>query len=367
MHINTANKTSTTNTVKIKLPYKKGRGVLALGAEMHSAFCFAKDGIATLSEDFGNTSDSDTFHEYRNKLKVFLEQKSIKPDIVVCDMHPSYNISGYAEQLSMELGAKLVKVQHHVAHAYSVAGEKGFSDFTAIVCDGLGYGSDGNLWGGEVFRKDQRVGHLEEQHQLGGDSATTHPAKFLYSVLSRFMGEKDIDKTMSSFFSVQELDLLKRQLAQRFNCPVTTSCGRVLDSASVLLGFCRTREYEGSPAIILEKNSTEPYDLEPVIEDDVLMTTPIFKFLVENMEEEGKERARLAATVQAYLAKGLLSIAKKHGEPVVFSGGCAHNRIMSDLLVQQGVHLNENTSRGDGGISFGQAVYVLADPGHDIP
>ena len=349
--------------INADIPFKNRIGVLALGAEMRSTFCFAKDGIATISADTGNTSDSDVFVHYLRDLKDFIRQNKIRPDIVACDLHPSYNTSRYAEQLSRKLGVPLVRVQHHLAHAYSVAAEKNLNSFSAIICDGLGYGTDGKLWGGEVFRNNERVGHLEEQYQLGGDSATLYPAKFLYSILSKFMDGAEIQEVMSSFFSSQDMYLLKKQLDQKFNCPVTTSCGRILDAASVLLGFCERREYEGSPAIILEKNSTEPYKLEPVINGNILMTTPIFKFLISNIE---KDRRRLAATVQQYLAKGLLEIAKKHGSNVLFSGGCAYNKIMSNLLLEEGVYINEKVPRGDGGVSYGQAAYVLANPGNDI-
>lgn len=346
----------------IQLP-KDCRDMLALGAEMNSTFCVVKGGRATLSQFLGNTANQDAFEQYKKTIEQFLNMTKCRPELIVCDFHPSYNTSIYAQSLSNKLGVPLVKVQHHLAHAYSVVAEHDIHDFTAIVCDGLGYGSDGNIWGGEVFVNDKRVGHLEEQYLIGGDSATIHPAKFLYSVLSRFLDASELNGVMSGFFSSQELGLLSKQLEQRFNCPVTTSCARVLDAAAVLLGLCKERTYDGRPAMLLESFSTEPYELAPVIEGDVLMTTPIFKFLVENME---KDKGRLAATVQQYLAEGLFSIASRHGKQVVFSGGCAYNEIMTSYMLEQGVFVNEQVPCGDGGISFGQVAYCSANPRHDI-
>jgi hydrogenase maturation factor HypF (carbamoyltransferase family) len=99
------------------------------------------------------------------------------------------------------------------------------------------------------------------------------------------------------------------------------------------------------------------------VKDNVLMTTPLFEFLVANLD---KDKKRLAATVQRYLAEGLYGIAKQYGKPIVWSGGCAYNTIMSSFMLEQGVKLNKNIPPGDGGISVGQIAYVLADPRHDF-
>jgi hydrogenase maturation factor HypF (carbamoyltransferase family) len=108
--------------------------------------------------------------------------------------------------------------------------------------------------------------------------------------------------------------------------------------------------------MLLESRSTTPFDLTPVTRENVLMTTPLFEFLVKNRE---KDKERLAATVQAYLAKGLYQIASRFERPIVFSGGCAYNRIMSSFLIEKRVYVNENVPCGDGGISFGQIAYFL--------
>jgi hydrogenase maturation protein HypF len=280
-----------------------------------------------------------------------------KPKAIVCDAHPHYNTTLFAEELSSRLGVPLVRVQHHIAHAYSVAAEHGLIDFASIVCDGLGYGLDDGIWGGEVFVNDKRVGHLEEQKQLGGDSAAQKPAKMLFSILNK----AGIKYDWSRQFSSSEIAVFKKQLEQNYNCPVTTSCGRVLDAVSVLLGFCDERTYDGRSAMILDANSTEAYDdIAPVIRDGVLMTAPLFVYLVEKLNDS-KDKGRLAATAQKYIAQGLYEIASKAaaGLPIVFSGGCAYSRVMTEHLVSKGVLVNEKVPSGDGGVAFGQAAYVL--------
>jgi len=121
----------------------------------------------------------------------------------------------------------------------------------------------------------------------------------------------------------------------------------------------------------LEANSgNEGYGLKPKIEYHladarskeqryILKTTPIFEFLLENID---KDKGKLAYTVQEYIADGMLKIAKKFKtdkKEIVFSGGCAYNRIMTSFLTKNGVLVNQKVPAGDGGISFGQIYYIL--------
>ena len=347
----------------IRMPVERDVQLLALGAELNNTFCVYGKGRATPSPHVGMTSNPRTLERMRDSARRFLGFTGVDPDAVLVDLHPGYESAAYGIELAEELEVPLIKVQHHLAHAYSVAAERGLDDFTAIVCDGLGYGPDGTVWGGEVFAGNERVGHLQPHRMLGGDSATTHPAKMLYSILSEFMESEEAGRHLKGGFGKRELKALGAQLREGFNCPETTSCGRVLDAASYLLGFCDVRTYDGRPAMLLEANSTRPYRLEPVIEDNVLMTTPLFNYLTDNKE---KDRGRLAATVQAYLAEGLLEIASGFGGEKVFSGGCAYNRTMTSIMVEKGVYLNEKVPCGDGGISFGQIAHYLANPGDDV-
>jgi hydrogenase maturation protein HypF len=338
--------------------------ILALGAELSNTFCIYKNQKAILSQYMGTTSNSSTFNHYKKNIHKFLQFIDCKPDLILIDLHPDYNTSRYGEELSKSLQVPLIRVQHHKAHAYSVAVEHNIKDFVSIVCDGLGYGEDETIWGGEIFRNNKRVGHLEKQFQLGGDSATNYPGKMLFSILSKFLSYKECKKYLRDYFTEEQLHIMKKQLDEKFNCPLTTSCGRILDASSFLLGFCNERTYDGRPAMLLESNSTIPYELEPVIEGNILMTTPLFQFLVENIN---KDKKRLAATVQMYLAKGFFTIASQFKKPIVFSGGCAYNRIMSSFMIKNGVFVNEKVPSGDGGISFGQIAFYLANPGNNVP
>ncbi len=345
--------------IKISNTDRINKQILALGAEMMNTFCCYGNGNAILSGHIGNTRNMNSFEYSKRMINKFLKFTKIKPEILVSDLHPEYNTSRYARELSKKLNIPLIKVQHHIAHIYSVAVENNLDDFTGIACDGLGFGSDGKIWGGEVFHNDNRVGSLEEQTMMGGDSAVKNPAKMLIGILNKFLNEQEIEKIMLKYYSKNEIKLLQNQYKEKFNCIKTTSAGRILDAAAALLGICEKRTYDGEPAMMLESGSGEPYDLKPVIEEKsrwILKTTPVFEFLIENFD---KDKGILAATVQEYIAKGLFEIAGKYNKPIVFSGGCAYNKIMTEYLVKRGVYVNEKVPAGDGGISFGQVGYVL--------
>jgi len=324
---------------------------LALGGDIANAVCFAAGKRAYLSEPVGDLQILENFERFRENIRGMVKRMGV-PELIVHDLHPGYMSSKYAGELAEKFSSKAVKVQHHQAHVFGAAAENGLRDFVGIACDGLGYGDDDGLWGGEIFdvegKKTERIGHLEKQPQLGGDSAAVHPKKMLFGILSKFM----VRKGLSNFFGIDEIDIYLKQLESGFNVFQTTSTGRVLDAVSALLGVCEKRTYEGQPAIELEKFAGEDFfEIDPVVEKGVLNTTKLFEFLVGNLD---KDKRKLAATAQMYLAEGLYKIAD-NGKPIVFSGGVAYNKIISGYLKKKGVLLHKKVSPGDSGLAYGQA------------
>ena len=335
---------------------------VAVGAELNNVICTVKKNKCYLSQYVGDTSKYETFNFLKDTVYNSIKLTRLKPEIVVCDLHPMYNSTVFAKELAEKYNAKLIQIQHHKAHVASVAAEHTLTDYVGIAVDGLGYGDDGNIWGGEVFdvkngNEFRRIGHLEEQPQLGGDSATLYPKKMLFGILSKLLDENELIKL--GLFDEQESRLYLKVLENNFNVPITTSSGRILDAVSALLGFCDMRTYDGRPAMILESVATKPYDFEPVISNkngkSVLMTTSLFEFLLNNIN---KDKGRLAATAQMYLAKGFFEMAKQKAgneAPIVLSGGVAYNRMISEFMMKNDVIVNKDIPCGDGGICYGQA------------
>jgi len=334
---------------------------IAVGAELNNVICTTKKNKCYLSQYIGDTSKYETYNLLKKTVETFVRLSRLQPQIIACDLHPGYHSTTFAQELAEKNNVELIPIQHHKAHVASVAAEHHITDYVGIAMDGLGYGDDGHLWGGEIFsvRKGNRftrIGHLEEQPQLGGDSAAIYPKKMLFGILSKILNEKELRKL--NMFDEKERRIFYKLVQNNFNVQYTTSTGRILDAVSALLGFCDERTYDGRPAMILESMATTPLEFEPVFSQQqgktILMTTPLFEYLLSNKKEKGA----LAATAQMYVAKGLFEIAKKSLKkkdmPIVFSGGVAYNKMISEYMITHGVLVNRDLPAGDGCICYGQ-------------
>lgn len=360
------------------LNLENNQNILALGAESSGNFAFYSQGKVYLSDDFGDLLEEENFHKFREAVLDFIE-KNGKPDIIISDLHPLFHTTSWGKELAKKFDAEFVQVQHHLAHIFSGVGEfvaQGHdlpNDFLGIACDGTGYGLDENIWGGEVFEfksgNEKRIGKLEDQTLIGGELAIKEPARMLISILGKSLRKDEVYGFVREYYNQNEFELLWNQYKEGFNCLETSSAGRVLDAVSVLLGFSgNERTYKHAPIDNLEKNSCEPYGIKPGSKDVggvfELQTTPLFEYLINNLD---KDKKRLAATAQMYLAKGLWEICTHNRHPEVskdlkmfFAGGVANNKIISNFLAEKGVIVSKEIPRGDAGISFGQIVYFLS-------
>ncbi|MEF3692526.1 MAG: hypothetical protein V3574_05740 [Candidatus Moraniibacteriota bacterium] len=363
-------------------PSEENKIVLALGAESAGNFSVFKNGKIYFSEDFHDLSDEKNFKNFKKKLLSFLKKENIKPAIIISDLHPLFRTTYWAEKLSQKYQARHIRVQHHYAHVFSSIGDKLIMDrkyktpemLYGIALDGTGYGEDDRIWGGELFQLKiknsklevlDRIGSLENQIMLGGELAVKEPARMLISILSDFLSSKEVYPLVKKYYSAAEFKILSAQLKQNFNCLETSGAGRVLDAVSILLGFSENRrDFKHQATLLLEKNSTRPYsDIKPALLKNsrlILRITPLFKYLIQNIR---RDKSRLGATAQYYLARGLTnminkSIAQKN-PPVFVSGGLSKNKIISDYFRRQGFYQPQIIPYGDAGLSFGQIFFYL--------
>jgi len=357
--------------------------ILSLGAESAGNFSVFKNGKIYLSNDYGDLLDDKNFQKFKIDVLNYLKENKIKPKIILTDLHPLYRTTIWGKELAKKIKAEHIQIQHHLAHIFSVIGEKimkidskfkiknlKLSNAIGIALDGTGYGLDGKIWGGEIFSfqfssfnfQVSRIGHLENQVMIGGDLTVKEPARMLISILSKFLDKEKVYQFVKRYYQKNQFELLYNQLQQNFNCQKTSSTGRVLDAVSLLLGFCNNkRNYKHEPTLLLEKNSTKPYpDIKPIIKKDELLTTPLFEYLIKNLH---KDKGRLAATAQFYIARGLYKIISNFQFPIsncYFAGGLANNKIISSYLESKGAYANKKIPRGDASISFGQIIYYIS-------
>ena len=237
------------------VPIKSKEVVLALGPESVGNFSIYLKGKIYFSKNFGDLLDNKNFQKFKKTVLQHLKKNKIDPGVVLTDLHPLYKTTVLGNKLARKFKAKHVKIQHHLAHIFSAIGEnmtqannyKLPTTALGIACDGTGYGLDEKFWGGEIFRiKDRkRIGHLENQVMIGGDLAVNEPARMLLSILNNFLEKDGVSKYLKKYYTKNQFELLYNQLQQKFNCQETSSTGRVLDAASVLLGFSKNKRTLG--------------------------------------------------------------------------------------------------------------------------
>jgi hydrogenase maturation protein HypF len=363
-----------------------GARVLGLGPELDAVPGILADDECYLTQYVGDTDDVATFEYLLGAVEHLRSITGLDhPPVVAHDRHPGFETTGYARRLEREGRVdERVPVQHHHAHAASVLAEHGWDEAIAITVDGVGYGPDGTIWGGEVLdvtRADyERVGGLAPMAMPGGDRATRYPGRMLAGALHRH--DLAIVEPVLRRHDVwlpggtEERDVLGQQLDADVNTPLTTSAGRFLDAASALLGVCAERTYEGEPAMKLEalaaRGNALGIDLPYATLDGrrSLDAPALLARLVESIDD-GVARADVAATAQDTLARGLAGLAVEGAtdrgrEAIVLSGGVAYNDHVAsrirETVEEAGLAFlaNERVPPGDGGIAYGQVAVAAA-------
>ena len=344
--------------------------ILGVGPELNANISIYRGGFCITSPHVGNVRNPRTLAYLQETVERLGGFVGARYDRVVHDLHPQFLSTRYAREVAEAAGAELLAVQHHRAHIAAATRE----ECVGIAIDGVGYGDDGTVWGGEVFAGQvphlDRVAHLEVVPMPGGDLATRYPERMLYGILPT-AGVRDM--LASRGWSAIELGVLSRQVERGLNVTGTSSTGRVLDAAAALLGICRERTYDGEPAMKLESAAyagrASAWDLEFRRDGgcEVLSTRSILAEAYRR-SAAGERTGDVAASIQYNLARGVAAMAIRAADElgiprVALSGGVAYNRAIRETIIGEvraaGLEavMNREYPLGDGCISFGQVVY----------
>jgi hydrogenase maturation protein HypF len=356
----------------VLMPFECGT-ILAVGAELKNTVCLTRGKQAFLSQHIGdlkNEATLDTFRQTINHLGSIME---IRPERVVCDQHPDYLSTRYAE----ELGLPLVKVQHHHAHLASCMTENGLDgDVIGVIFDGTGLGDDGTIWGGEFlvggYAGVQRAGHLKQVRLPGGDAAAREPWRMAASWLYLALGDTVWQLPGMPKLADSDRQLLQVMLERGVNAPFTSSAGRLFDAAAFLLGAATRNSFDGQAGMALEAlaevaTATDLllYRLQPG-RPFQLDLVPMLLGLVKRLQA-GESPASLAWAFHASLAAAVVDgcelIRKETGlGRVVLSGGVFQNRLLTEMVYtflaksHFSVFIHRLVPPNDGGIALGQAA-----------
>jgi hydrogenase maturation protein HypF len=358
---------------------RAGPPALGLGPEAKATLCFLKGREAYVSQHIGDLTNVETFAFYRELLAHFEKLLRITPHIVAADLHPDYMSTRLAAEYT---DRPVVFVQHHLAHILAVLAENRSEEpALGIALDGTGLGEDGTLWGGELLLVDpgkgsfSRLAHLAPVGLPGGSQAIEEPWRMALSYLQA-IGADCSGAAEAAIASIPERSrsLVAQMLAKGWNCPATTSCGRLFDAVSSLLGLCDTASYEGQAAVRLEAvqemGESRPYPCpvdassDPAVLDSLTLFASAFRD-----RQQGIAPGIISRRFHLGLARGLAGLAQAFSrrtglDRVALSGGVLQNRTLAQelslRLEQLGltplVHLE--LPPNDACISLGQALYA---------
>lgn len=321
--------------------------VLAVGGELKNTFCLAHDDVAHVSAHIGDMGSLASQQAFDRSVQQMLTMQRCEPMLVVCDMHPNYATTAWAERSEYPV----LPVQHHYAHALSLVASHGRfkGPFACATLDGTGYGTDGTVWGGEILvlsedlRSFERAWHLPHFPIVGGDRAVRQPWRLALGLAHAW------DLPFS--YSHQEAEQVSLQLSKGIGLVQTSSLGRLFDAVAAMLGVCTEQTYEAQAAMELERVAAGP----------LRSTASTWRELMLEVLEASvpvPERAmRFHHGCAVLIARSL----KECGIPLVgVTGGCALNRLFMGFLRTElaGLELLEHTSvpANDGGLSLGQAL-----------
>ncbi len=358
--------------------------ILALGPEIDVTFSLLNEGKCYVSQHIGNTTKYETFKYLQKSIEYLMSiTKTDSVDAVVSDLHPLFFTTKLAYELSEKFDCEMIKVQHHHAHAASLAVDNGVEEMVCIAADGVGYGEDGTVWGGEILHycgaEYERVGGLLTQKMVSGDLTTRYPIRMVMSMLyDHFDYDELLDLMKREYLSyfkygLKEVDLVAHQLSNNFNITQTSSTGRVLDAISAVLQICGERTYEGECAMKLESAAYSgheivniPIKIKKMNGLDILDTSKILSSVLnEKLSGERINDIALAGqkAVSAGLAELAIIAADKTGINVIGgSGGVFYNEAIStsikEIVESAGCNFiqHKNSCAGDGSVSMGQAA-----------
>lgn len=365
--------------------------ILALGGELKNTFCLLKNGEAVLSQYIGDLEQAPAFDAYQDSIERYLALFNAKPRQLVADLHPEYLSGKYADERGRRDGLSVMRVQHHHAHLAACMADNDLPlDHPAvlgIVLDGLGWGEDGSVWGGEFmlldYRNYQRLGSLQPVPLLGGGQAIRHPWRNCFAQIDTTLGwnqcRSEFDGLeLLDFLQEKPLTTLQQMVKQGINSPYSSSCGRLFDAVAAALGVCREGiSYEGQAAIELEALSDTAatvagYPFGILRKNGLLQLdqAPLWRALLLDLQS-GECHAKMSYRFHQGLAVALVEMVEKLWTPespriLLLSGGVFQNKVLLEsvgrLAGERGFRVlcHHRVPANDGGLSLGQAVVAAA-------
>jgi hydrogenase maturation protein HypF len=362
----------------VRTSFGFGQEILACGAELKNTFCLARDHYAFLSHHIGDLENLETLRSFEQGIEHFKHLFHLHPALVAYDLHPEYLSTKYA--LAQDERLAKVGVQHHHAHVASCMADNEIEgEVIGVAMDGLGFGTDGRLWGGEFFVADfrdaERVAHLDYVPMPGGAKAIREPWRMAAVYLHRALGDDflNLEIPFTQNMDARAWTTLRRMTVTGTNSPETSSMGRLFDALAGLLSLKQVVNYEGQAAIALEAvadpSCAQAYEFT-VTPEGIIKAEAVIHRAVEDLLD-GAPASEVSAKFHLGVARLIAEIARRVREErklsrVALSGGVFQNMLLLEstrrILMEGGfeVFTHSRVPPNDGGISLGQAAIANA-------
>jgi hydrogenase maturation protein HypF len=358
----------------------KTEGVFAAGAELVNSFAMGKGSHVYISQYIGDLKNFETYQFYRETFERFSRMFRFNPQLLVHDLHPDYLSTRFANELSVKHGGiPLLPIQHHHAHIASVMLDQGLDGkVIGFSFDGLGLGTDGNLWGAEVmtasYHDFQRLYHFEYMPLPGGDIANKEPWRMAVSYLYACMGDlfQELPLSLIRESEPAVLENIKNMIDKSLNTPMISSAGRLFDAVAAILGINYRATYQAEAPMKLEAIADEAekgiYPFE--INQGQVSFRPMISSIIKDLER-GISLPGISGRFHNTLAQLVLELAirvRKESDlnRIILSGGTFQNRILIcklyELLCAEGfkIFLPDRVPVNDQGIALGQLAIGAA-------
>lgn len=345
--------------------------ILAAGADLKSCIGIAKNNQIYLTQYLGDLSGYDNQLLYQEIAEKFINFTDLKPAIIVKDLHPEYNSS---RLLNSPENIENLEVQHHKAHFASILYEHNFwhceEKCIGIIWDGVGYGEDGNIWGGEFFtyfrHKMERMAHFCYFPYLLGDKMSLQPRLSALCLFNQSGSSEEM--ILRKKFTESEWSLYNKMIKNDKN-KLTSSVGRIFDGVASVLDCGDYNSYEGESAMGLEQlalqhitskeNFSSLNEYQIIFEQGTFNFAPMLEEILNDLKN-GKQKSNIAANFH----KSLVSVIRIFAESqdcsrLFFSGGVFQNSLLIDMIIyflgnDYDLYFHDQIAPNDENIALGQ-------------
>jgi len=351
--------------------------ILAVGGELKNTICLTRRNLAFLSQHIGDLENTESFGFFTDTVAYLSRILEIEPQVIAHDLHPDYLSTKWA---MAQRGPRLVAVQHHHAHIAACMAENRIDGpVIGLALDGTGYGTDGQIWGGEAlfarYASFERAAHFAYVALPGGSAAIRQPWRMAASYLAHAFGDDflGLDIPFVRGLGRAKGELILRMITRQVNSPLTSSCGRLFDGVAALIGIRQEVSYEAQAAIELEmsaRSSAEtggyPFLIRRHDKCWQIDTSTLFGAIVEDLRRnvcaETISRRFHNGLVETLVQLACLLREESSLSQICLSGGTFNNLLLFEALVDKlesrgfEVFTLSEVPAGDGGLSLGQAV-----------